>query len=246
MNPTATSIVLIVINVVIWGIIQTSGFVHLQRKVISFLALSPQGQCLSESSQDHWYPDLYQSQCASYPDGQWASGVAEGGWWQILTSMFTHISLMHLAMTCLTLWFLGPPLESMIGRTRFLMTYLLAGTCGGLAVMWLSPPQSSTVGGSGSLFGLMGALLVMLLLRKSDVRQIAMWLGINIVITFTAANISWQGHLGGLVGGALLGLIWSRSTSSPRKESMPVIAVGLIFITVVAGIVLRGWMLSPI
>jgi membrane associated rhomboid family serine protease len=92
----------------------------------------------------------------------------------------------------------------------------------------------------------MGALLVMLLLRKSDVRQIAMWLGINIVITFTAANISWQGHLGGLVGGALLGLIWSRSTSSPRKESMPVIAVGLIFITVVAGIVLRGWMLSPI
>jgi membrane associated rhomboid family serine protease len=133
-----------------------------------------------------------------------------GNWWTIITAMFTHIELWHVAVNCLALWFLGPILETLLGRGRFLTTYLVAGAVGSLFVVWLTPVYSLTVGASGCLFGLMGALLVLLWHQKADLRQLLIWLGINVVITVVwIGSISWQGHLGGLIGGLTIGSLWA-------------------------------------
>jgi membrane associated rhomboid family serine protease len=100
---------------------------------------------------------------------------------------------------------LGPQLEAVLGRTRFLGVYLLSGLAGSTLVYWLSAPHSSTIGASGAIFGLLGALLVVVLKVGGQVNQILLWIGLNFVFTFLGGgSISWQGHVGGFVGGALL------------------------------------------
>jgi membrane associated rhomboid family serine protease len=132
-------------------------------------------------------------------------GVAAGAYWQVVTSIFTHANFMHIGMNMLTLWFLGPPLERLLGRARFLALYFLAGLTGSALVLWLTGPTSVTLGASGSLFGLIAALIVILHRLHQDFRQILLWLGINVVMTLVMIqSISWQGHLGGLVGGAAI------------------------------------------
>jgi len=72
-------------------------------------------------------------------------------------------------------------------------------------VMLFADPQSQTIGASGAIFGLMGALAVMALKVRGQVQSVLTWIGLNLVFTFTFSGISWQGHLGGLVGGAIIG-----------------------------------------
>ncbi len=71
-------------------------------------------------------------------------------------------------------------------------------------VMWAAGEYQATLGASGAIFGLMGALLVLAVKVGGNVQLIGTWLVLNVVITFTFPNISWQGHLGGFVGGALV------------------------------------------
>ena len=90
----------------------------------------------------------------------------------------------------------------MLGRVRFLALYLLSGLVGSAAVFWLSDPSSVTVGASGAIFGLMAALLVVAVKVRGDVQGLLVLVAVNVVITvFGAGFISWQGHLGGFVGG---------------------------------------------
>ena len=71
-------------------------------------------------------------------------------------------------------------------------------------MLWFSAPNSQTLGASGAIFGLMGALLVVAIKVRGDVRGMLTWIGINFVITFVLVRlISWQGHLGGFVAGVL-------------------------------------------
>ena len=237
-NARITSIVIIVINAAVWGIIQLAG--PWRYRVIEFLGLSPVGTCL-DSTGSNYYPGASSAVCERIANATWIPGVADGAWWQILTSIFTHVAPMHILCNCLTLWFLGPPLEAILGRVRFVVTYLVAGLFGSLAVYWLSGLNTVSYGGSGSLFGLMGALIIIFLKVKVDVRQILMWLGINIVITFTGASISWQAHLGGLLGGAILACIWAFTPRGMAK--MQWFWIGLTGVVIVAGFVLRTLML---
>ncbi len=99
-------------------------------------------------------------------------------------------------------------LEPALGRLRFGLIYfvsLLAGSFGAL----LLTPDRFTVGASGAIFGLMGAALVVERRRGFDPMQsgLAMWLGLNLLITFSIPNISIGGHLGGLLGGALAAFV---------------------------------------
>jgi membrane associated rhomboid family serine protease len=153
--------------------------------------------------------------CSATPDGSWV-GVAAGDWWQPLTSMFTHVEVLHIGFNMLALWFLGPQLEMVLGRVRFLALYLMSGLVGSAAVYLLSPEYTPTLGASGAIFGLMAALLVIAHKQHADVSQLLIWIGINAGITFFAgANISWQGHVGGFVGGlALAGVL----AYSPRER----------------------------
>ena len=145
----------------------------------------------------------------------WVPGVADGAYWQLLTSAFTHIEVWHIGFNMLALWVLGPQLEMAVGRVRFLALYLLSALAGSTLVYWLADPAGSTIGASGAVFGLMGALLVLAVKVRGDVRGILTWVGINAVITFLFPNISWQGHLGGFLGGALIAAML---VYAPRKR----------------------------
>ncbi|MEU6080268.1 rhomboid family intramembrane serine protease [Streptomyces sp. NPDC047108] len=129
-------------------------------------------------------------------------GVAEGQWYRLLTAMFLHQQVMHIAFNMLSLWWLGPPLEAALGRVRFLALYLLSGL-GGSALSYLLAAQNQpSLGASGAVFGLLGATAVLMRRMNYDMRPVLILLALNLVFTFTWANIAWQAHIGGLVVGA--------------------------------------------
>jgi membrane associated rhomboid family serine protease len=171
--------------------------------------------------------------------GALLTGVADGAPWQLVTSYFTHVQLWHIGFNMLALYLLGPQLEAMLGRVRFLALYLLSGLFGSLAVYWLSPVNQPTVGASGAIFGLMGALLVVAVKVRGNVQALLGLLAVNAVITVIGAGyISWQGHLGGFVGGVLIALVL---VYAPRRHRTlwQVVGLGLITAGLVVGFVLR-------
>src|SRR5919199_696612 len=132
------------------------------------------------------------------------AAIADGEYWRLLTAGFLHAGLLHLAFNMLALWVLGSLLEPAIGRLRFGLIYfvsLLAGSFGAL----LLEPHSPTVGASGAIFGLMGAAFVAM--RRSGINPmesgLGVWLGLNLLITFTVPGISIGGDLGGLLAGVV-------------------------------------------
>lgn len=132
-------------------------------------------------------------------------GVDFGEWWRIVTGGFLHANLMHIGFNMFLLWLLGSELEPFLGRVRFGLLYgasLLAGSFGVLLV----DPTVATVGASGAVFGLMGAMIVVQ--RSVGINPWQSGIGglvlVNLVITFVIPNISIGGHLGGLVGGVIV------------------------------------------
>lgn len=188
-NPALTSQVLIAINAAVWILILATGG-----------GLSPWVHRLA------LLPD---SRGALVAEGRVMqfTGVADGAYWQLLTAMFTHVELWHVGFNMLALWIFGPQLESVLGRARFLALYLLSGLVGSAFVYWLAPVNSETLGASGAIFGLFGGFLLVAVKMRRNVSQMLVLLGINAFITFTVPNVSWQGHLGGFVGGALISAI---------------------------------------
>ena len=234
-NPQATVIGLIAANVAVWlGIVLTGGR---SSSLLEQLWLRPQGRC-STTDGGMWYPNAGHDLCERLPDGRWIAGASDGAFWQVLTSGFAHLDIWHLVLNCFGLWILGPAVESVLGRTRFLALYLTSVLAGSTAVLWLSEPYGATLGASGGVFGLMGALLVIVWRVGGDTRSLLTLLGINVVVTFVFPNISWQGHLGGLLGGALVALV---VVFAPRQRRTLWHAVGIaaVLIVVLALIVVR-------
>lgn len=142
--------------------------------------------------------------------------------WRMLTSVFVHSTgfILHVALNMYTLWIFGQLLEGLLGRGRFLALYLLSGLAGSVGVIWLAAPNTAVVGASGAIFGLMGAFLVIQRRLGGNMTQLLVLVGINLVIGFIpGTNIAWQAHVGGLVGGALMGLIFVE-TRSPRRRTL--------------------------
>jgi membrane associated rhomboid family serine protease len=133
--------------------------------------------------------------------------IASGDYWTLVTNGFLHRGLFHLLSNMLALWILGSMLEPALGRARFGLIYAVALLFGSLGVLLYGPEQS--VGASGAVFGLMGAAGVVARSRGLNLMEsgLGLWLGINILITFTIPNISIGAHLGGLVGGAIAALV---------------------------------------
>ena len=131
--------------------------------------------------------------------------VASGEYWRLLTGGFLHGSLIHIATNMISLYILGIPLERILGRGRFLVIYLLSLLGASVSVLIFSAPVSLTIGASGAIYGLMGALLVTFKRLRYDLRQLLVIVALNVFITFQVPGISWQGHLGGLVVGAVVG-----------------------------------------
>ncbi len=173
-----------------------------------------------------------------------ALGVSDGAYWQLLTSTFTHVAIWHIAFNMLALWVLGPQLEMMLGRWRFTALYLLSGLAGSVVVYWLAGENSPTVGASGALFGLMAALLVVAVRVKGDVQSLLGLVAVNVVITVIGAGyISWQGHLGGFVGGLVLSLLLVYAPKQGRT-AWQVAGLTAFSAALVAAVVLRTLVLN--
>lgn len=237
-NPGLTSGLLIAINVAVWLLILVTGS-HASRW-IDWLALRPSGICVGG---EYAWPDATAASCTTL--GTWLPGVADGAWWQLVTSMFTHVDALHIGFNMLALWFLGPQLEVALGRLRFLALYLLSGLGGSLLVFWFAPEFTPTLGASGAVFGLMAGLLVLALRVRGDVQSILMWLGLNAGITILGrGSISWQGHLGGFLGGLALMGIFAFAPKGPRRTAWQGAGVAAYIVVLVALLALRAGALA--
>jgi membrane associated rhomboid family serine protease len=133
-------------------------------------------------------------------------GVAQGEWYRLVTSMFTHQEIWHIGFNMLSLWWLGGPLEAALGRARYLTVYFVSGLAGSALAYLLTSPNTATLGASGAIFGLFGATAVLMRRLNYDLRPIIALLVINLIFTFNPGfNISWQAHIGGLVAGIITG-----------------------------------------
>jgi membrane associated rhomboid family serine protease len=156
----------------------------------------------------------------------YGAAVNNGDYWRILTAGFLHDGPIHLLFNMVGLWILGGLLEPAIGRLRFAVIYfvsLLAGSFGAL----LLDPDKLTVGASGAVFGLMGAAVVVMRNRGINPMEsgLAVWIGLNLLITFTIPNISIGGHIGGLLGGAAAAALMFEL---PDRVKMPTLAPTLL------------------
>ena len=154
--------------------------------------------------------------------------VADGELWRLLTAGFLHAGFFHLLFNMFSLYILGTMLEPAIGRARFALIYvvsLLSGSFGALLVE--SSPHALTVGASGAIFGLMSAAVIVLRNRGISPMEsgLGLWIGLNLLLTFTIPNISIGGHIGGLIGGALAALVLFDLRDAVR---VPAVALNLI------------------
>ena len=142
--------------------------------------------------------------------------------WRFLTTAFLHANYMHLGFNMWALWVLGGALEPVLGRWRFTAVYLLSALGGSTAIYWLSWPETEawitlTVGASGAVFGLFSTMFVVQRRFGRDTSGIVALLAVNAVISFLGANISWQGHLGGLVVGGIIAAVYAWAPRGKRK-----------------------------
>lgn len=220
-NPVATSLILIGINAAIWILIMVTGAsssIWVRR-----LALLPDDA-------------LYRVGPGQF---ELVHGVAGGAWYQLVTSMFTQVEVWHIGFNMLALWALGPQLELALGRVRFLALYLVSGLAGSTMVYLLAPTNQPTVGASGALFGLMGGMLLIAHKVGGDVRSILGWIGINFLITVVGRGfISWEGHLGGFIGGLVVAGILVYAPRE-RRTWWQVAGIALVLVVLAVAIAAR-------
>lgn len=127
-------------------------------------------------------------------------------YYQLLTSAFLHISLLHIGANMFALGIVGPVLERLLGRWRFTAVYLLGALGGSAAIFAFGSPEQPVVGASGAVFGLFAACLVMVRRLGLNLQWLVTIIVLNFVFTFSVRDISKLGHVGGFVAGALAAL----------------------------------------
>lgn len=170
---------------------------------------------------------------------EWAlrpSLVADGEWWRIVTSGFLHVGPIHLAFNMLALWIIGRDVEGVLGRGRFLAVYLVSLVGGSAAAMIFQPPESTLAGASGAVFGLMGALAVVLRRMRVPAGQVIGLIAVNIAISYFIPAISLVAHLGGLVVGAAAtaALVYAPARNRNGVQAMALGGLAALLLAVIA------------
>jgi membrane associated rhomboid family serine protease len=165
-------------------------------------------------------------------------GVASGEWYRLISGGFMHAGIIHIGMNMLVLWLVGAQLERVLGHARYLSLYVASLMAGSFAVM-LASPGDLTVGASGAIFGLFGAMFAFQ--RDRGINPMQSGLGgliiLNLVITFAIPGIAIAGHIGGLVGGFATGWLMFQLERRTRQVWPGVaLCLGLAVLFAVGGI----------
>lgn len=186
--------------------------------------------------------------------------VAQGEWWRIITSAFFHLGPIHLAFNMYILYLYGSIVERMYGPIEYIAIYLLAAAGGSVATILIDPRQFAA-GASGAIFGVIGLLFAVSRRHHAvlgpEARRVMAGIGTYLifllVFTFVVPGISWTGHLGGLVVGAVLGVLlpptgvatlagmWRTPTGDRLNSAMPTPLRAAVYAAVAALLLIGSW-----
>jgi hypothetical protein len=155
-------------------------------------------------------------------------------WWRLITSAFLHGGWLHIAFNMYVLYSLGPSLERLLGHSRYLVLYLMAALGGAVCSYAFSDVMTVSVGASGAIFGLMGALVVAGRKLRYDITQVLVLLAVNFAIGFLAPGVDWKAHVGGLIVGAVVAAIF---VLPPARIRVPAQVLGIVAVLVALAII---------
>jgi membrane associated rhomboid family serine protease len=140
--------------------------------------------------------------------------VAAGDYYRLFTAMFLHLSLLHILFNGWALLIFGRFVEQTLGRVAFVVVFLLGGLCGNVASYLFGPPLVPSAGASGAIFALFGAFIAYNFRRRHDamsranLQSAVVIIALNLFLTLGDSQIDWRAHLGGLVGGLVIGAVF--------------------------------------
>ncbi|KOS67025.1 Rhomboid protease gluP [Lysinibacillus contaminans] len=152
--------------------------------------------------------------------------VLTGEWWRIFSAMFLHAGFMHVLFNMFSLYLFGPELEKIAGKARFATIYLISGIVGNVATYLFNDSSYASLGASGAIFGIFGAFGALVYYTRHTMpmlrKLILPIIVISVIMTFLQSNVNIYAHLGGLVTGFLLGLVYlhPKRIISWRKKMM--------------------------
>lgn len=167
--------------------------------------------------------------------------IRGGQYYRLITGMFLHGNIYHLFFNCYALYVLGSQIENFLGRIKYIIIYLFSGLIGALFSMTFSGPVGS-IGASGAIFGLMGALLYFgyhyrVYLGSVIKSQIIPLIIVNLAIGFVFAGIDNFAHIGGLIGGTMITMalgVKDKSTTFEKVNGWIITLIFVAFITYMA------------
>jgi len=157
-------------------------------------------------------------------------------YWRLVTAGFLHDGLLHIAINMISLWFVGSALEPAIGRVNFLAVYFVSLLAGSFGALWFQP-GIPTLGASGAIFGIFGALIVVAYKRGIPIWSSGLGyvLVFNLLFSLTVRGISVGDHLGGLVGGLITGWLIVEVAERRRMAVAALVGCALVGVASVIG-----------
>ncbi|HEY4149161.1 MAG TPA: rhomboid family intramembrane serine protease [Chitinophagaceae bacterium] len=170
--------------------------------------------------------------------------VMGGEWWRLLTCVFVHAGIIHVAFNMYALFFIGVYLEPLLGRLRFATAYLAAGLCSSLTSTWWHGNGMVGVGASGAIFGLYGVFLALLTTniidkraRQSLLTSVGIFVGYTLLYGLSHKEVDNAAHVGGLLSGLLIGYVFYFTFREPSEKKNRNISMAVAAATLVIGFV---------
>jgi membrane associated rhomboid family serine protease len=169
----------------------------------------------------------------------WPPGVANGEWWRMVTVILLHGGLIHVGFNMLITYQLGPQIERELGSWSFLTMFLATAAAGSAFAFWLGPDVPG-VGASGAVFGLVGTWLASAFRRRETragravMRQLGGLLVLNAAVPFFIPNVAWEAHVGGLVGGLIVGWFWTARPVRTNAVARVGVAVAVLVVSILS------------
>ena len=156
----------------------------------------------------------------------WPAAVhVEGEYYRAFTAMWLHANFLHIFFNMIALLIVGPAVEVLLGKLRFLALYLIAGVGGSVCSYLLSQPNVAGIGASGAIMGVLGAYVVLAARRHLPMAPVVGLLVLNFAIGFTG-GIDWRAHLGGLVTGSVLAFLYDYAGGARDRVTGLMITIG--------------------